>query len=60
VVGAGIELCVVGLFPLAPAGVIRQTTGTIIAFVGIFLMLEFLPGSAQDALQRFRRSWCRQ
>jgi ABC-type transport system involved in multi-copper enzyme maturation permease subunit len=57
VVGTGLYLCVLGLFALGLATIIRHTTGAIGAFVGILLVLPIivaaLPNSIADDVKRF-------
>ena len=57
VVGTGLYLCVMGLFALALATLIRHTAGAISAYVVILLVLplivEALPSSLQNAMNRF-------
>jgi ABC-type transport system involved in multi-copper enzyme maturation permease subunit len=57
VLGTGLYLCVIGLFALALAAIIRHTAGALSAFVGILLVLplvlDFLPNSIQNSVQRF-------
>jgi ABC-2 type transport system permease protein len=57
VVGTGLYLCVMGLFALALASLIRHTAGAISAYAVILLVLpliaEALPSSLQDAMNRF-------
>ena len=57
VIGSGLYLCVLGLFALGLATVIRHTAGAIGAFVGILLVLPLvvsaLPSSLSHALERY-------
>ncbi|MGH9110308.1 MAG: ABC transporter permease subunit [Acidimicrobiales bacterium] len=57
VVGAGLYLCVVGLFALGLAAIIRHTAGAIGAFVGVLLVLpviiQALPSSISDAVRPY-------
>jgi ABC-2 type transport system permease protein len=57
VVGTGLYLCVIGLFALALAILIRHTAGAISAFVFLLLVLplivEALPMSMQNAVNRY-------
>lgn len=57
VVGTGLYLCVVGLFALALATIIRHTAGAISAFVGILLVLpvivQALPSSVHGDIQPY-------
>jgi ABC-2 type transport system permease protein len=57
VVGTGLYLCVIGLFALALATLIRHTAGAISAFVFLLLVLplivEALPTSMQNAVNRY-------
>ena len=57
VIGSGLYLCVLGLFALGLATVIRHTAGAIGAFVGILLVLPLvvsaLPSSLSHALVRY-------
>ncbi|MGO8877819.1 MAG: ABC transporter permease subunit [Acidimicrobiales bacterium] len=57
VVGTGLYLCVMGLFALALATLIRHTAGAVSAYVGILLVLplimEALPSALQNAMNRF-------
>jgi ABC-2 type transport system permease protein len=57
VAGSGLFLCVMGLFALGLATIIRHTAGAISAFVGILLVVPLivqqLPGSLDNDLARF-------
>ncbi len=57
VAGTGLFLCVIGLFALAVATLVRHTAGGISAFVGILLVLPVivgaLPQSTANDIQRF-------
>jgi ABC-2 type transport system permease protein len=57
VVGTGLYLCVIGLFSLGLATIIRHTAGAISALVGILLVLpiiiQALPNSLQFDIRRF-------
>ena len=57
VVGSGAYLCVLGLFGLGLAAIIRHTAGAISAFIGILLVLPLivsaLPSSIGDSIERF-------
>lgn len=57
VVGAGLYLCVLGLFALGLATIIRHTAGAISAFVGTLLVLPLivapLPSSISSKIQPF-------
>jgi ABC-type transport system involved in multi-copper enzyme maturation permease subunit len=57
IVGTGLYLCVIGLFALALATLIRHTTGAISAFVFLLLVLplivEALPAFMQNAVNRY-------
>ncbi|MGH9091112.1 MAG: ABC transporter permease [Acidimicrobiales bacterium] len=57
VVGTGLYLCVIGLFGLGVAAVVRHTAGAISAFAGVLLVLpivvEALPSSIVHAVDRF-------
>jgi ABC-2 type transport system permease protein len=57
VVGTGLYLCVMGVFGLGLATVLRHTAGAISAFVGIVLVLPIivsaLPSSLQHDIVRF-------
>lgn len=57
VVGTGLYLCVIGLFALALATLIRHTAGAISAFVFLLLVLplivQALPNSLQHAINRY-------
>lgn len=57
VAGTGLYLCVVGLFGLGLATVIRHTAGAISAYVGVLLVLplvvQALPSSLQTSISRF-------
>ena len=57
IVGVGLFLCVVGLFALGVALVIRHTAGAIVAYVGVVLILPTLvsvfPSSLQNQILRF-------
>jgi ABC-type transport system involved in multi-copper enzyme maturation permease subunit len=57
VVGTGLYLCVIGLFALGLATIIRHTAGAISAFVGILLVVpiivQALPDSIQFDIRRF-------
>ncbi len=57
VAGTGVYLCVIGLFALGLATIIRHTAGAISAYVGIFLVIpiivQALPNSIQQGIERF-------
>jgi ABC-2 type transport system permease protein len=57
VFGAGIYLCVLGLFALAIATIVRHTAGAISTFVGTLLVLPLiigaLPSSFSNAVNRY-------
>ncbi len=57
VAGTGLFLCVIGLFALGVATLVRHTAGGISAFVGVLLVLPIivsaLPQSMTDDVQRF-------
>jgi len=57
IVGTGLYLCVIGLFALALATLVRHTAGAISAFVFLLLVLplilEALPTSMQNAVNRY-------
>ena len=57
VAGTGLYLCVIGLFGLGLATIVRHTTGAISAYVGVLLVVplivEALPSSLQDDVRRF-------
>jgi ABC-2 type transport system permease protein len=57
VAGSGLYLCVMGLFALGLAAIIRHTAGAISAFVGILLLIPLivqqLPSSLNNDLARF-------
>jgi ABC-type transport system involved in multi-copper enzyme maturation permease subunit len=57
VVGSGLYLCVLGLFALGLATIIRHTAGAISAFIAILLVLPLiaaaLPSSIGDPMERF-------
>jgi ABC-type transport system involved in multi-copper enzyme maturation permease subunit len=57
VVGSGLYVCVLGLFSLGLATIIRHTAGAISAFVGILLVLplivQALPSSIEFDVRRF-------
>jgi ABC-2 type transport system permease protein len=57
VVGAGLYLCVLGLFALGLATIIRHTAGAICAFVGVLLVLPIiisaLPSSIGNATMKY-------
>ena len=57
VVGAGLYLCVLGLFALGLATIIRHTAGAIGAFVGALLIfpliVQALPSSISQDIRRF-------
>lgn len=57
VVGSGLYVCVLGLFALGLASIIRHTAGSISAFVGILLVLplvvQALPNSLQMDIRRY-------
>lgn len=57
VVGTGLYLCVIGLFGLGLAALVRHTAGAISAFVGVLLVVPIivaaLPQSMQHAITRF-------
>ncbi|MGH9086801.1 MAG: hypothetical protein ACRDYZ_01590 [Acidimicrobiales bacterium] len=57
VVGSGPYLCVIGLFAMAVASIIRHTAGSITAFVAVLLVLSAvvhaLPTSIANAVERF-------
>ena len=57
VVGTGLYLCVIGLFGLGLATILRHTAGAISAFVGVLLVLPIivsaLPTSVQNDITRF-------
>lgn len=57
VVGTGLYLCVIGLFALALATLIRHTAGAISTFVFLLLVLPLivteLPGFLQNAIDRY-------
>jgi ABC-2 type transport system permease protein len=57
VVGTGLYLCVVALFGLGLATILRHTAGAISAFVGVLLVLPIvvsaLPSSVQNRIVRF-------
>jgi ABC-type transport system involved in multi-copper enzyme maturation permease subunit len=57
IVGTGLYLCVIGLFALALATLVRHTAGAISAFVFMLLVLplilEALPASMQNAVNRY-------
>lgn len=57
VAGTGLYLCVIGLFGLGLATIVRHTAGAISAYAGILLVvpivIEALPSSLQHAIDRF-------
>jgi hypothetical protein len=57
VVGSGLYVCVLGLFSLGLATIIRHTAGAISAFVGVLLVLplivQALPSSIELDVRRF-------
>ena len=57
VVGTGLYLCVIGLFGLGLATLLRHTAGTISAFVGVLLVVPIivsaLPSTVQHDVMRF-------
>jgi ABC-2 type transport system permease protein len=57
VVGTGLYLCVISLFALGLATILRHTAGAISAYVGTVLVLplivQALPGSLQHDVMRF-------
>ncbi len=57
VIGTGLYLCMIGLFALGLATIVRHTAGAITAFVGLLLVLpavaHALPNSMYFALARF-------
>lgn len=57
VVGTGLYLCVIGLFALGLAAIIRHTAGAITAFVAVLLVLPIvvhaLPRSIANAAERY-------
>lgn len=57
VIGSGIYICVLGLFALGLASIIRHTAGAISAYVGVLLVLplvlQALPSSILDDVRRF-------
>lgn len=57
VVGTGLYLCVVSLFALGLATIVRHTAGAISAYVGILLVIpiivQALPSSVHDSIVRF-------
>lgn len=57
VVGTGLYLCVISLFALGLATILRHTAGAISAYVGILLVIpivvQALPSSIQNAVVRF-------
>jgi ABC-2 type transport system permease protein len=57
VVGTGLYLCVVSLFALGLATIVRHTAGAISAYVGILLVIpiivQALPSSLHDSIVRF-------
>jgi len=57
VAGSGLYLCVLGLFALGLAAIIRHTAGAISAFIGILLVLPLivsaLPSSIGNEIERF-------
>lgn len=57
VAGSGLYLCVLGLFALGVAVIIRHTAGAISAFIGILLVLPLivsaLPSSIGNEVERF-------
>jgi ABC-type transport system involved in multi-copper enzyme maturation permease subunit len=57
VAGSGLYLCVLGLFALGLATIIRHTAGAISAFIGILLVLPIivsaLPSSISNSVEKF-------
>lgn len=57
VVGSGLYLCVLGLFSLGIATIVRHTAGAISTFIGVLLVLPLivaaLPSSIGNPIQRF-------
>ena len=57
VAGSGIYLCLIGLFALALATIIRHTAGSISAFLGILLVVPIivraLPNSLANQIEKF-------
>jgi len=57
VAGSGIYLCLIGLFALGIATIVRHTAGSISAFLGILLVvpviIRALPASLANAIEKF-------